>query len=121
MLKKIIPSALVLSSFAFASATIISGQNQSVTFNSKPEGATVLVDGVYTCTTPCTISLPKSSKDKTVTFKKDGFQTVNLPVTHQYDGVALLNIFWDISTTDMITGAAWKYEPNNYFVEMKKD
>lgn len=105
---------------AFGSASIISGSNQNVTFNSNPEGATVLIDGVASCTTPCTISLPKAHADKMVSFRKDGYETFSMPMTTSYNGVALLNIFWDLSTTDMITGAAWNYAPNNYFSELKK-
>lgn len=118
-MKKIIAGLFVIASLAFGSATIISGANQNVTFGSKPEGAKVKVDGVVVGVTPCTVNLPKSGKEKNVAFEKDGYQTITVPVTNQYNGVALLNIFWDLSTTDMITGAAFNYEPNNYFVELK--
>lgn len=120
MTKKVLVGLLIASSMAFGSASIISGSNQNVTFNSNPEGATVLIDGIASCTTPCTISLPKAHADKMVSFKKDGYETFSMPMTTSYNGVALLNIFWDLSTTDLITGAAWNYAPNNYFSELKK-
>lgn len=109
-----------MASMAFGSASIISGANQNVTFNSNPEGAMVMIDGVKTCTTPCTVSLPKAKAQKMVSFEKEGYEKVSLPINTEYDGVALLNIFWDLSTTDLITGAAWKYAPNNYFSDLKK-
>lgn len=105
---------------AFGSATIISGANQNVTFNSNPEGAMVKIDGVKTCTTPCTVSLPKAKAQKMVSFEKEGYESVSLPINTEYNGAALLNIFWDLSTTDLITGAAWNYSPNNYFSDLKK-
>lgn len=108
------------SSSAFASATVISGASQNVSFNSSPEGATVKIDGVTTCTTPCTVSLPKAHATKTVSFSKEGYETNSLPIATEFDGVAILDVFWDLSTTDLITGAAWKYSPNNYFSDLKK-
>jgi hypothetical protein len=100
-------------------ATIISGSTQNVSFNSQPEGATVMIDGIKSCATPCTISLPKTGKEKTIAMAKEGFETYTLPMTSSYNGVALLNIFWDLSTTDLITGAAFEYKPNNYYIELK--
>lgn len=120
MTQKVLLGLLVASSMAFGSATIVSGSNQNVTFNSNPEGATVLIDGVASCTTPCTVSLPKAHAQKMVSFKKEGFETFSMPMGTSYNGVALLNILWDFSTTDLITGAAWNYSPNNYFSELKK-
>lgn len=123
MMKKMLIAGflgLTVTSSAFASATIISGTNQNVAFNSNPEGATVMIDGVKTCTTPCTISVPKGFREKTVSMSKEGYETYTVPMTTSYDGVALANIFWDLSTTDLITGAAWKYAPNSYFFELKK-
>lgn len=112
--------AAMTASIAFGSATIISGSNQNVTFNSNPEGAMVMIDGVKTCTTPCTISLPKAKAQKMVSFEKEGYEKVSMPINTEYNGVALLNILWDLSTTDLITGAAWNYSPNNYFSDLKK-
>lgn len=119
MLKKLALGTIVSTSLMFGSATIISGSTQNVQFNSKPEGATVMIDGVKTCTTPCTVTLPKSGKEKSISMAKDGYETNTLPMTSSYNGVALLNIFWDLSTTDLITGSAFEYNPNNYFMELK--
>lgn len=119
MLKKVLLGSVVSAGMMFGSATIISGSSQNVSFNSKPEGATVMVDGVKMCTTPCTITLPKSGKEKSVTMSKEGYERNTLPIISSYNGVALLNIFWDLSTTDLITGAVFEYKPNNYFMELR--
>lgn len=113
-------ASVVCATLAFGSATIISGSNQNVTFNSKPEGASVMIDGIKTCVTPCTVSLKKAYKPKSLSMSKDGYETMTVPMTTQYDGVALLNIFWDLSTTDAATGSAWEYQPNSYFMELKE-
>jgi hypothetical protein len=44
-----------------------------------------------------------------------------MPLDKKYDGIALLNVFWDLSTTDFITGAAFEYVPNSYHFQLKKD
>jgi hypothetical protein len=106
--------ALILSS---GCSTIIKGTNQPVTFQSEPNGAAIFIDGERIGSTPMTIRLVKNKKNS-VMIKKDGYNTVSRDLTKQYDPVTLLNIFWDISTTDMITGAAFEYEPNAYFFEL---
>jgi len=119
MLNRIAVIIAVTTSLMFGSATLISGTNQNVTFNSKPEGAVVMIDGIKTCTTPCTVSLPRSSKEKAVSMTKDGYETYTMPLSGSYNSVALLSIFWDYSTTDLISGAAFEYKPNSYFMELK--
>jgi len=118
-MKKITLGLTLLASLSFGSATIANGSSQSISFNSSPEGASVLVDGQMKCKTPCTVSL-KKNKHSNISFQKDGYESQNVPLSKSFDGVALLNIFWDLSTTDLISGAIYEYSPNNYMVELKK-
>lgn len=99
-------------------STVIKGNNQAVTFQSEPSAAAIFIDGERIGNTPMTVRLPKNKKD-TVMISKDGYHSVSRDLTKQYDSVTLLNIFWDLSTTDMITGAAFEYEPNAYFFELQ--
>jgi len=48
----------------------------------------------------------------------EGYQTVTRNITTKYNPVALLSIFWDYSTTDLISGAAFEYEPNAYYIKL---
>lgn len=100
-------------------ATIMSGDTEAVTFDSSPSGADVFIDGGYVGTTPMTIRLRKSKKD-TVMFKKEGYQTVSRDLSKSYDPVTIISVFWDLSTTDFLTGAAMEYDPKSYFIELKK-
>ena len=118
IMKKILVLSAICANLVWGSATVISGSTQTVTFNSEPEGAKVMIDGVQKCKTPCSLTLKRNKYDN-VTFKKDGYQTKTVPLESSFNGVALLNVLWDFSTTDMITGAAFEYAPNEYFVEMK--
>lgn len=98
-------------------ASIISGVNQDITFNSNPEGAKVFLNGKIVGVTPFTFSAQKNKYD-TMRIEKKGYVTINRDLNKTYDGVALINVFWDLSTTDAITGAIFKYEENSYFIEM---
>ncbi len=100
-------------------ATIFKGSSQSVSFNSEPEGADIIIDGMPMGQTPATLSL-KKNKYKNVMFKKDGFSTQTMALDTSYDAIALLNVFWDLSTTDLITGNAYEYAPNAYFARLRK-
>lgn len=101
-------------------ATVIKGSDQALTFNSEPDGAQVIVDGRLIGVTPLTAKVKKNSAD-TVMIKKDGYKTQTMPLDKKYDGVALLSVFWDLSTTDIATGAAFEYVPNSYHFQLKKE
>lgn len=97
--------------------SIIKGTSQTLSFNSEPEGAEVWIDGKSFGHTPLAVSL-KKNRYSVVTFKKKGYRTQTVPIESSYDGLALLNIFWDLSTTDLITGAAYEYAPTMYFAPL---
>jgi len=100
-------------------STIFHGSQQPVTFNSEPEGANVMIDGNLLGKTPTTVTL-KKSKYKTAMIRKDGYETATVNLDTTYDALTLLNIFWDSSTTDLVTGNAYEYDPNAYNVVLVK-
>lgn len=100
-------------------ASVIKGTSQTVTFNSNPEGAEVLVDGIPFGATPLSVKLAKN-KYSNITFKKEGYKPRSMVLEKQFDGIALINIVWDFSTTDLITGAIYEYSPSQYYVDLKK-
>jgi len=120
MLKKIALGLVVTASLAFGSATIFKGTSQAITIDSEPEGAKVYIDGQLRGTTPLSISMKKSLSTHTLRVVKEGYAPVTRTLEKSYDPVALLNIVWDLSTTDMLTGAAFEYSPNNYMVQLEK-
>jgi len=113
-------SMLIIILFFSGCASIINGTKQSVTFTSSPSRAQVLVDGRSIGVTPLTASLKKNKYDS-VMFKKEGYEAQAFPLDKSFDGIALLNIFWDLSTTDAITGAIYEYEPGQFHVILEKE
>jgi hypothetical protein len=108
-------SCLLLSSCA----TVFKGSTQPVTFNSVPEGAEVIIDGNLMGRTPMTVNL-KKNKHKNALIRLEGYETGTIALTTSYDPIALLNVFWDLSTTDLVTGNAWQYEPGLYTIRLEK-
>lgn len=104
--------------FLSSCATILKGTSQDVTFNSDPQGATVIVDGQPMGATPVTVSLRKNRYDD-VTIQLEGYRTQSRPLSTSYDPIALVNIFWDFSTTDLISGAAFEYDPSSYYFTLQ--
>lgn len=109
---------LVLATLFLSScATVFKGNEQTVTFMTEPSNAEVIIDGHSFGRTPLTVKL-KKNKYETVMFKLDGYKPYTRPIEKSYDAVALLNVFWDSSTTDLVSGAAYEYSPNTYFMKL---
>ena len=120
-MKKILISLSMLSVLMLSSgcATIISGTTQDITFESSPSGAAVFLDGERIGVTPFTTTL-KKNKYSSFRIEKEGYITVSRSLNKEVDLVALLSFFWDLGTTDLVTGAAFKYGSNAYFVELQE-
>jgi hypothetical protein len=101
-------------------ATVFKGTDQVLTITSDPDGATVRIDGKPVGVTPLSTKVKKNSADSMM-IEKDGFRTETMPLDKKFDGVTLLSFFWDLGTTDFVTGAAYEYQPSTYHFKMKKD
>lgn len=101
-------------------ASVFKGQDQVLSFTSEPDGATVRIDGKAVGQTPMSAKVKKSSVDS-ISIEKEGFRTETMAPEKRFDNIAFLNIFWDLSTTDLITGAAYEYQPSNFHFKLKKD
>jgi len=120
-MKRIIIRLSIISALIFCTscATVISGTKQSITFESSPSGAAVYLDGERVGVTPFTDKL-KKNKYSSFRVELDGYETVSRTLGKDVDLVALLSIFWDLGTTDLATGSAWKYDRNSYYIELQK-
>lgn len=102
-------------------ASIVSGSMQEIGFRSTPEGATVLVGGKVVGTTPISARIKKSD-GQAVTFEKDGYKTVTVPMTARLNGWFWGNIVFGGllgSTTDSGSGAMHEYSPSQYMATLE--
>jgi hypothetical protein len=102
-------------------ATIMTGTNQEVSFNSNPPGATVIVNGRTIGITPVSTALKKEG-EQPMTFKKDGYQDLTLQLesrtTSWFWGNIVIGGFFG-STTDAASGAMNEYSPGQYLVTLQ--
>lgn len=105
-----------------ACGTIFGGLSQDLTFDSNVKGVQIYVDGAKACKTPCTYEVSKSHNDLLIVAKKDGYEDQQISVRSDFNKIALLNTTaigsW---TTDLVTGGAWEYRRNNYYIDMEKE
>lgn len=116
-------AVLIVAALSTGCATIASGTNQNVSFESEPEGATVRVDGEVIGKTPVSSRLDKES-DQSVSFEMPGYRTVTKDLSTKTDpwffGNILIGGLFG-STTDFASGAAYEYSPDQYFVTLPPD
>ena len=121
-MKKIIIRLSILSTLIIicsSCASIFSGTTQNINFESSPSGATIFLDGDRVGTTPLTLKL-KKKKYSSLRIELEGYNTITRQLDKEFDLITLLSIFWDLGTTDLVTGAAFKYANNSYFVELQE-
>lgn len=92
--------------------SIFTADPQTVSVDSKPEGAKVRI-GPHKGTTPYTVSLPRGKNYTIQASYKGKDQTLDL--NKNIEPVYFVNIlFWPGLIIDLATGKMWKYEPTNY-------
>jgi len=96
-------------------ATIIHGTRQSVSVNSVPSGAKVMVKGVHMATTPAVIELKRKESNLILRFEKEGYEPVEIALNRSVDGWIAGNIIFGGLiglAIDFIDGAAYKLSPS---------
>ena len=112
---------ITVSCFYFsACATIFSGTSDRITFESKPDGAKVYIDGLDEGTTPTTIRVSRNFMEVDVSLKLDGYEPYNFKLKKEFNWVSILNLGdplgWAI---DIASGAFFKYRPRGYTLELE--
>ncbi len=122
MTKNLLLGMLLCVSILFTScATIFTGTKDVINFDSKPQGATVYIDGLEVCKTPCQASVKRSLDDTTAEFKLDGYETRVIKLDRKFNLVSILNfgglLGWGV---DALTGSIMKYDRKHYDLKMNK-
>lgn len=121
-MKKSIIAISIISLLMTSCATIFTGTKDRITFNSKPEGATIYKDGVEQCKTPCTIKVKRSLNDTDIEYKLDGYETRLITLDKELNVVSIINLGnlfgWGI---DALSGAVMKYDKKVYDITLSKN
>lgn len=101
-------------------ATILSGKNQDVQFDSEPKGATVRVSGKE-CIAPCTLSLERRDNHNAV-FTLNGYESHQVATSSGFNPVSLLNLLDPIAwAIDLGTGSAYTVAPKKISASLKAE
>ncbi|WP_078735554.1 PEGA domain-containing protein [Porphyromonas cangingivalis] len=103
-------------------ATIFTGTTDVIRFDSEPQGATVYIDGVELCKTPCTHEVNRSLSSKEFEVKLDGYQARVVTLDRQFNPITVLNVAngligWAI---DAATGSMMQYGRKSYNITLEK-
>lgn len=104
-------------------ASIVTGTDQTLTFNSEPDGATVTVAGRVVGKTPLSVQIDKG-QNQSLTFEKEGYKTYTTQLSTTTSGWFWGNIVIGGllgSTTDGVSGAINEFSPDQYFVTLTPD
>ncbi|MFV0392699.1 MAG: PEGA domain-containing protein [Paludibacteraceae bacterium] len=120
-MKKLSTMLLVATTLLMTScATIFTGTKDRITFNSTPEGATIYIDGIEQCKTPCTMQVKRSISDTDVEFKLGGYETRLITLSKEFNVVSVINLGnllgWAI---DAATGSVMKYDRKSYDITLE--
>ncbi|MDD2284171.1 MAG: PEGA domain-containing protein [Paludibacter sp.] len=106
--------------FMTSCATLFTGTKDRITFNTNPSGATIYIDGVEQCKTPCTMKVKRNIGDTDVEFKLDGYETKLITLSKEFNVVSVINLGnllgWGI---DAISGAVMKYDRKTYDITLE--
>ncbi len=121
-MKKLIPLTILTGMAVLLSgcATLFTGTTQSVTIDSEPQGANIVVDGQLLGTTPARVRLNRDlnaflDDGKYIRLEKDGFVPDGYILGADIEPYSILNtvmlFFWAI---DGATGALMRYDSDYY-------
>lgn len=123
LMKKHFFTLLILASSFFLSscATLFSGTTDYVRLNSTPEGATVYINGIEACKTPCDAIIGRSIGNTYAEFHLDGYKTKLIVLQKTFNPVSILNLTSPVGwAIDLATGAVMKYDRRPYNIELEK-
>ena len=105
--------------FMTSCATLFTGTKDRITFNSTPSGATIYIDGVEQCKTPCTMNIKRNINDTDVEFKLDSYETRLITLSKEFNVVIIIKLGnllgWGI---DALSGAVMKYDRKTYDITL---
>ena len=104
-------------------ATIMSGETQTLTFNSNPPGADVIVDGATVGVTPVTYEARRKGRGA-VEIRKEGYKPQHMVLSKKLNPMFLGNVFCGGtfgSSTDASTGAMREYSQDAFYATLEPD
>ena len=107
--------------FFSSCATLFTGTSDRIWFDSNPQGARVIINGIEVCRTPCDTRVRRSISGQDVEIRLDGYMTRIITLDQAFNVVSVLNfgnvIGWGI---DVLTGSIMRYDRRQYNIELER-
>jgi len=104
-------------------ATIVESTKQEIVISTEPSGAEVLRSGVAVGTTPITLTVKRKEAGESILVRKEGYEDGYIQTKSKMNGWFWGNVLTGGlygSTTDIVSGAAYKYDQDKYFLPLRK-
>lgn len=110
-------------SFCLSCATVLTGTRQDIRFDSRPEGADILINGIEKGSTPVTLSLKKPGFSETrVTLRMKGYKDQSFTMDKEFNAISLISLIGILpAVVDLVTGAFVNYGQLGYDVKLKRE
>src|SRR4051794_38819253 len=104
-------------------ATIFTGTQDTLTFDSNVPGVRLTIDGRYQGELPITFDMSRNfmgGKEFLARFEKPGYATQEFKLEREFNPMAILDISAPLTSgvIDIATGAMLRFSPTQYHVEM---
>ena len=121
MRKVIILFTIVISVVINGCATILTGSTDTISFDSDPEGAKIMMEGLEIGKTPASITLKRPGfSDKEVILKLEGYEDRRFILQKEFNAIAILNFAgWVGWIIDIATGSVFKYSRKAYDMDLE--
>ena len=120
-MKKVVLMMIAFTVLVFTScATILSGTSDEIRFDSDPEGASIMLDGLKLGKPPATVTIKRPGfGNKEITLKLDGYEDRTFMLQKEFNTMAICNLAsWPGWVIDILTGSVMKYSKTNYDVDL---
>ena len=120
-MKKVVLMMIAFTVLVFTScATILSGTSDEIRFDSDPEGASIMLDGLKLGKTPATVTIKRPGfGNKEITLKLDGYEDRTFMLQKEFNTMAICNLAsWPGWVIDVVTGSIMKYSKTNYDLDL---
>lgn len=101
-------------------ATLFTGTDDDIRFESDPAGAMVFINGIEKGTTPTTVSVKRSINDVNIALQLDGYETRQFVLEKEFNKASFFNLFnvlfWAV---DAVSGSLMKHAPQYYEVTLR--
>lgn len=108
--------------FITSCATIFTGTEDMIYFDTNPQGAEIFIDGLKVCETPCSSLVKRSLSDKHFEVKMDEYETRVITLDREFNTVSIINLGFVIGwAVDAATGSLMRYDRKGYDLDLRRD